>query len=153
MMLAEVEEITGEFPEEQEMPSFNHSYICNRILRQLFEDPKIDALPELTLNIDKGITPDISVYPSEKIKADFLKDFPKYSEMPILAIEVISASQNIQDLLEKAEMLILNGIKSVWTVEPFTNTIFVTDSKGTKKASLQLIESEGITVDFQKIFN
>jgi Uma2 family endonuclease len=153
MILAEVEEITGEFPEEQEMPSFNHSYICNRILRQLFENPKIDALPELTLNIDKGITPDISVYPSEKIKANFLKDFPKYSEMPILAIEVISASQNIQDLLEKAEMLISNGIKSVWTVEPFTNTIFVTDSKGTKKASLQIIESEGITVDFQKIFS
>ncbi len=153
MILAEVEEITGEFPEEQKMPSFNHSYICNRILRQLFENPKIDALPELTLNIDKGITPDISVYPSEKIKADFLKDFPKYSEMPILAIEVISASQNIQDLLEKAEMLISNGIKSVWTVEPFTNTIFVTDSKGTKKAPSQIIESEQITVDFQKIFN
>jgi Uma2 family endonuclease len=153
MILAEVEENTGESPEEREMPSFNHSYICNRILRQLFEDPKIDALPELTLNIDNGINPDISVYPSEKIKADFLKDFPKYSEMPILAIEVISASQNIQDLLEKAEMLVSNGIKAVWTVEPFTNTIFVTESKGTKKASLQIIENEGITVDFQKIFN
>jgi len=41
-MLAEVEEET----EEREMPSFNHSYICNRVLRQLFENDKIDALPE-----------------------------------------------------------------------------------------------------------
>ncbi len=151
-MLSEVEQVIEEVAEEQEMPSFNHSYICNRILRQLFENPAIDALPELTLNIDKGITPDISVYPSEKIKADFLKDFPKYSEMPTLAIEVISASQNIQDLLEKAEMLISKGVKSVWTVEPFTNTIFITNDKKTVKAATQLIESEGIKVDFKKIF-
>ncbi len=151
-MLAELEEITDENFVEKEMPSFNHSYICNRILRQLFENTAIDALPELTLNIDKGITPDISVYPSEKIKANFLKDFPKYSEMPILAIEVISASQNIQDLLEKAEMLISKGVKSVWTIEPFTNTIFVTDKKGTMISPSQLLDSEGIIVDFKKIF-
>lgn len=152
MILDELEEITNEDVEEKEMPSFNHSFICNRILRQLFENKAIDALPELTLNIDKGITSDISVYPSEKIKANFLKDYPKYSEMPILAIEVISASQNIQDLLEKAEMLISKGVKAVWTVEPFTNTIFVTDVKGTLKTSSKLVESEGITVDFNKIF-
>ena len=152
MMLAEVEELVDETVEEREMPSFNHSYICNRILRQLFENEAIDALPELTLNIEKGITPDISVYASETVKPNFLKDYPKYPQMPILAIEVISASQNIQDLLEKAEMLISNGVKAVWTVEPFTNTIFVTTDKGTVKSTTQIIENEQIKVDFKKIF-
>ena len=128
MLLEELEEITAESKEEQEMPSFNHSFICNRILRQLFENPKIDALPELTLNIDKGITPDI------------------------LAIEVISASQNIQSLLEKAELLVDNGVKAVWVIEPFTNTIFVTDKNGTTKSDAQTVISEGIKVDFKKIF-
>ena len=43
------------------MPSFNLSIICNRLLKQLFTTDKIEALPELTLNIDKDITPNISV--------------------------------------------------------------------------------------------
>ncbi len=36
-MVAEAEEIVEEQTKEREVPSFNHSYICNRILRQLFE--------------------------------------------------------------------------------------------------------------------
>ena len=152
MMLAEVEELVDETVEEREMPSFNHSYICNRILRQLFENEAIDALPELTLNIEKGITLDISVYPSETVKPNFLKDYPKYPQMPILAIEVISASQNIQDLLVKADLLVAHGVKAVWTIEPFTNTIFVTTCESEEKYTNQVVESEGIQVDFKRIF-
>jgi Uma2 family endonuclease len=151
-MLAELEELAVEPAGEEEMPSFNHSVICNRLLKQLFADDRIEALPELTLSIDKGITPDISIYPKEKVAPDFLQDFTKYPEMPILAIEVISASQNIQDLLDKSKMLIANGVKAVWTIEPFTNTIFVTTQDGIKKFTNQTVESEGIKVDFQKIF-
>lgn len=159
MMLTEVEEIVEEQTEEREMPSFNHSFICNRILRQLFENEKIDALPELTLDIEKGITPyisvyspDISVYSKETINPNFLQDFVRYPKMPILAIEVISASQNIQDLLEKARMLVSFGIKAVWTIEPFGQTIFVTTQEGEKIFHNQEIESEDIKVDFRKIF-
>ncbi len=152
-MLAEVEEIIIEEEEEKEMPSFNHSVICNRILRQLFTNNKIEALPELTLNIDKGITPDICIYPKDEIAPDFLNDYAKYPEMPLVAIEVISASQNIQDLIEKSRMLVENNVKAVWTIEPYTNTIFVTTKDGIKKFQNQEIESEGIKVDFNKIFN
>lgn len=151
-MLEEAEEILVEQEEEREMPSFNHSVICNRLLKQLFANDKFEALPELTLSIDKGITPDISIYPKEKVSPNFLKDYPKYSEMPIVAIEVISASQNIQDLLEKAEMLIKNGVKSVWTVEPYSRTVFVLDSNGRKIVQNQEVESEGVKVDFRQIF-
>ena len=150
-MLDEVEVILTD-TEEREMPSFNHSYICNRLLQQLFTNDKIEALPELTLNIEKGLTPDISVYPKENVTPDFLNDFAKYPDMPLLAIEVISASQNIQDLLEKSKILVNHNIKAVWTIEPFTNTIFVTTPTGIQKFPSQVIESEGITVDFKKIF-
>jgi Uma2 family endonuclease len=152
-MLDEFEESQTEPEiEEREMPSFNHSYICNRLLQQLFTNDQIEALPELTLNIEKGLTPDISVYPKEKVAPDFLNDYAKYSEMPLLAIEVISASQNIQDLLEKSKLLVQHNVKAVWTIEPFTNTIFVTTPSGIQKFPSQLIESEGIQVDFKKIF-
>ena len=149
-MLAELEDIA--VLEEQEMPSFNHSIICADIAEQIYENKRLKALPELTLDIGKGITPDLCVYERDKIKPNFRRDVTRYGEMPILAIEVISASQNIQDLLIKAEMLVANGVKAVWTIEPFTNTIFVTTKNGEEKCANQTVESEGIRVDFKQIF-
>lgn len=151
-MLAEIEEIFEKQIEEKEMPSFNHSYICAEIIEQLTVNKTFKALPELTLDIGNGLTPDISVYPRDQIKPNFLRDFPKYPEMPILAIEVISASQNIQDLLEKAELLVQNGVRAVWTIEPFSGSIFVTTKNSEEIFHNQEVESEGIKVDFKKIF-
>lgn len=151
MMLAEVEEIIVE-EDEKEMTSFNHSFVCKEILRQLFQNENLDVFPGLTLDIDKGIIPDISVYLRKQVKPDFFRDFAKYSEIPVLAIEVISATQNIQTLLEKAETLIKNGVKSVWTIEPLSRTVFVTTDKGEEIFYNQDVESEGIKVDFKKIF-
>ena len=150
-MLAEAEEIA--VAEEREMPSLNHSYLCLQIIRQLLENPRIEPLPELTLDVEKGMTPDISVYPKATIKPNFRRDVTRFGEMPLLAIEVISASQNIQDLLVKADTLVAHGVKAVWTIEPFTNTIFVTTKGKEDKFTNQEIESEGIKVDFRKIFN
>ncbi len=152
-MLAEVEEILEEQTEERELPSFNHSYICAEVIEQISENKMFKALPELTLDIGNGLTPDVSIYLRNQIKPNFLRDFPKYPEMPLVAIEVISASQNIQDLLEKAQVLVTNGVKAVWTIEPFSNSIFVTTAEGEKLFHNQEIESEEIKVDFRKIFN
>lgn len=135
-----------------DMPSLNHSYICSRILRQLFQYDKIEALTELTLDVDNGLTPDISVYPVDVINPNFLRDIRKVQNLPILSIEVISSTQNIQDILEKAERMIKAGIKAVWTVEPFSRTIFVSTDKGEDIVYNQSVESEGIRVDFKEIF-
>ena len=151
-MLAEVEEILEEQTEERELPSFNHSYICAEIIGQINENKMFKALPELTLDIGNGLTSDVSIYLRNQIRPNFLRDFPKYPEMPLVAIEVISASQNIQDLLEKAQVLVTNGVKAVWTIEPFSNSIFVTTAEGEKLFHNQEIESEEIKVDFRKIF-
>ena len=151
-MMTEELEIIEQVEEVEEMPSFNHSYICLQTILQLNQNPDIIPLPELTLDIDKGLTPDISVFPKDKVKPNFFEDITKYPDMPTLAIEIISASQNIQDLLAKAKLLVRNGVKAVWTVEPFTNTVFVTDKIGEKRLHNQIIESEGITVDFRQIF-
>jgi Uma2 family endonuclease len=153
MLVEEVLEVEEEKVEE-EMPSFNHSYICLQTILQLNQNPNIVPLPELTLEINQGsgLTPDISVFPKEKIRPNFFHDITKFPEMPTIAVEVISASQNIQDLLEKSKTYIENGVKAVWTVEPFTNTVFVTTKDGEKRFHNTEIESEGIKVDFKQIF-
>lgn len=61
--------------------------------------------------------------------------------------------QNIQDLLEKVELLIQHGVKAVWTVEPYTHSIFVTTKDGNTLIYNQTIESEGVKVDFPQVFS
>lgn len=134
------------------MHSLNHSYICMKILRQLFQNDAVEAYPELTLDIGKGLTPDISVYPAAQLQPNLLHDRSKVDQLPLLAIEVISASQNIQDLLEKAQQLVQAGVAVVWTIEPYGQSIFVTTAAGNHLFHREIITSEQISVDFTQIF-
>lgn len=152
MIAVETEEILDEQIIEDEMPTFNHSNICTEIIEQILENRTFKPLPELTLDIENGLTPDISVYLREKVKPDYWNDIIRYGAMPILAIEIISPSQSVQSLIEKADNLIKNGIKVVWVVEPVTKAIVVVDENGKKAFQNEEIESEGIRVDFRKIF-
>lgn len=138
----------------ESMPSLNHSYTCTQILRQLLQQPSFFPMTELTLDIGNGLTPDIAVYPFDAIHPNFFRDIPRFPHMPILAIEVASANQNIQDLLEKAAQMIQAGVKTVWTVEPFSRSIFVTTAQGDRLSHEQRVEveSEGVVVDFQQVF-
>ncbi len=144
-----------EFPAEnqgEKMPSLNHSYICVQILRQLLLNESVQPMTELTLDIGNGLTPDICVYPKEKIQPNFFRDVGRFQEMPLLAIEIISPNQNIQQVLEKASKLVDSGVKSVWTVEPYGRTVFVTTESGEELCREQKLETEGISVDFGKVF-
>ena len=136
----------------EDMPTLNHSNLCADIMEQIWETRTFKPLPELTLDIGKGITPDISVYLRERMKPDYWHDVVRYSEMPLLAIEVVSPSQGVQGLVEKAEMLLANGVKAVWVVEPVTKSIVVATAQGKQALQNQAVESEGIKVDFRKIF-
>ena len=92
-----VEETTEEIVNE--LPTLNHSYICSQLMRQLLPVENLEVLPELTLAIGNGLTPDLSIYPKEEIKPNFWEDVTRFEKLPLLAIEIISPSQNIQDLL------------------------------------------------------
>ena len=57
-----------------DMPSLNHSYVCLQIIKQLIVNDEIVPLPELTLDIANGLTPDISVFLKNKIKPNLFHD-------------------------------------------------------------------------------
>lgn len=134
------------------MPSLNHSYICLQILKQLISNDTIEPLPELTLDIANGLTPDISVFPKAKIQPNPFRDIPRFQERPVLAIEVVSSSQTIQEMLQKATQLVSEGVKVVWTVEPYSRTVFVTTQSDETLFHEEVIENEGVQVDFSKVF-
>jgi Uma2 family endonuclease len=109
-------------------------------------------LPELTLDIANGLTPDISVFLKNEIKPNLFHDISKFPDKPILAIEVISSSQTIREMLQKAKQMVNEGVKIVWSVEPYSQSVFVTTSENEALFHAEMVNSDGISVDFSKIF-
>ena len=106
-------------------PSFNHSYLQARLVTALSITKKYAVLSELSLDIDgKEYRPDICLYPNRK--ANYWHDIIRMKEMPLLAIEILSISQTIQELIDKFEVYFKVGITSCWLVMliPSSITIF-----------------------------
>jgi Uma2 family endonuclease len=145
--------LSQEFEDNQiDMPSLNHSYMCLQIIKQLIVNDEIMPLPELTLDIANGLTPDISVFLKSKIKPNLFHDISKFPDKPILAIEVISSSQTIQEMLQKAKQMVNEGVKTVWSVEPYSQSVFITTNEDETLFHAETVNSDGIIVDFSKIF-
>lgn len=137
----------------EKMPSLNHSYVCAQIMKQLLQNDEIQPLPELTLDIDKGLTPDISVFPKAKVHPNFFEDVLKIQQLPLLAIEVVSSSQSVQEILAKAVLLVNAGVSTVWAIEPYGRSVFVISDQAKTLFHEEPVESDGIKVDFAKVFS
>ena len=134
-------------------PSLNHSYLCKKLILEIEQTAQWEAWPELTLNIESGLIPDIAVYPRDGLKPNFMEDAMKCDVLPQLIIEVASPSQSIHELMVKAGKFINAGIGAVWTIEPYGQIIYVSTQAGRKVKLAEMIESAGVTVDFSRIFN
>ncbi|OQY45165.1 MAG: hypothetical protein B6242_11080 [Anaerolineaceae bacterium 4572_78] len=111
------------------MPSLVHSYIQAKLINILFDFKDYNIHSELTLTINgKDYTPDVVIYPKNDISINFAKDVIKMTDMPKLAIEVLSPTQGVQEILDKFEVYFESGIKSCWLVQPFPSIITVCQS-------------------------
>jgi len=133
-------------------PSINHSYICTKIIEHLLKQEGIQPFVELTLDIDKGMTPDISVYRENSIRPDFLEDKTRCDIIPLLAIEILSPTQGIQELVDKAKILLAAGVSTVWIVDTYARTVIVVNNEKKETFHRELVDCEGIKVDFGEVF-
>ncbi|MEZ4662370.1 MAG: Uma2 family endonuclease [Caldilineaceae bacterium] len=122
--------------EEQEFDdtgSFNHSTVQANLSYLLKRIGKYTISVELSLDsssLDKSefavkdeLIPDLCVYPKRQlVKSD---DILKMTEMPLIAIEVLSFRQFPSTLIEKFRAYFALGIQSCWLVDPLTQSIHV----------------------------
>jgi len=117
--------------EEVNMPSLKHSLVQTNIAGTLFSDERFTTFIELSLDatsIDLNqfgfkardeLIPDISIYfEPPPIDDKPGNDVVRVSQMPDLAIEVLSPSQTINELLKKINAYFALSIKSCWLVMP-----------------------------------
>ena len=116
-----------EIERNKPMPSLNHAIIQSNLIfelkslyRKTYSFPSELALEMLS---KPNTVPDICIFP--KLIIDFLHDQTTVSQMPITAIEIVSASQSNDDILDKFERYFLAGVQSCWLVMPSFQAISV----------------------------
>ena len=100
------------------MPSYNHYYVQSQLLFALHAacGDRFFVGGELTLDTEPSTTPDISI--GNFRQPDWLHDEIRAANPPIAAIEIMSPSQSVEDIIPKIETYFRFGIKSVWLVQP-----------------------------------
>lgn len=115
---------SGEF---FDMGSYNHSGVQAKLAGLLIGLGKYSVFTELSLEINKlEYRPDISVYPKRGLSKP--RDIMKMIDMPLLAIEILSSRQAMDELIDKFDVYFSAGVKSCWMVEPAIEAITVYSS-------------------------
>jgi len=102
------------------MGSRNHSYLQMKLGALLLNFEEYMVLSEISLdsssldNNSKEIRPDLALFPKQSI--NFLQDEIRMQTMPLLAIEILSPRQSIDEILEKFSTYFELGVKSCWLV-------------------------------------
>jgi Uma2 family endonuclease len=85
---------------------------------------KYSLFSELSLSLnDWDSVPDLSVYP--KMELNYNEDEIELTDPPLCAIEILSPSQGLQELIVKARKYFSYGVKSCWLVIPLLKNVYV----------------------------
>jgi Uma2 family endonuclease len=102
------------------LPGKFHSLVQSNLIFDLYTHcgKKYDILSELSLELASGnTTPDICLYKIDIL--DFTHDEVRVTIPPLLAIEILSPKQNIDEIKTKYRNIYLPAdIKSVWLIIP-----------------------------------
>jgi Uma2 family endonuclease len=120
------ETLQYELERHKPMPSKLHSITQTNLLVLITIKYSETYRPfsELSLRLDGwDSVPDIALYP--KAEVDFNQDEIQMTEPPLGAIEILSPTQSLQDLIDKAGKYFQVGVKSCWLVIPSLKNVYV----------------------------
>lgn len=126
------------------------------LLKANYRD-KYRTFVELTILLPsgKGGTPDITIYPTMEI--DWQKDEIKVKESPLGVIEILSPTQNIQEILDRKPQYFKLGVKSLWLIIPTFKTIYIyfNENEYDTFADEDILEDKNlnITLPLKEIFS
>lgn len=100
-----------------EVGSYNHAMVQVNLAVLLKQSKKYDVLAELSIEIaGNEFRPDLCLYPRRGLIRP--RDILRMTQMPLLAVEILSPKQGTDDILEKFETYFGAGIPCCWLVDP-----------------------------------
>lgn len=113
-----------ESKESLEVSSYNHAIVQVNLAVLLKGLQKYDVLAELSLDIQgTEFRPDLCLYPRRGLVRP--RDILRMTEMPLLAVEILSPKQGTDDILEKFEAYFGVEVLSCWLVDPAQEIVSV----------------------------
>ena len=123
------------------MPGFEHALCQMRLGAQFMQSLDYLVLSELNLELDGWrCVPDICVFPAAMQAS--LRQQTWVTEVPLVAVEIASPSQTLDEASAKIEKLLEHGVRSVWFVLPMTRVISIF-----QKGSLPMSATTGTLID------
>ena len=148
--------LTYEEERGKPMPSKNHGIIQMRLGIQFAKHPEFEPAGEVTLELFPGEprTPDLIVNPRQPL--DLRQDDVRPTAPPLLAVEIVSPSQGMQEIMDKVKFYLAHGVRSVWVVVPPLHevAIFLPDgSRQSHHAGVVRDPAIGVTADLDAVFS
>jgi Uma2 family endonuclease len=116
------------------MPSVNHSIVqANTIFElQTRYRKQFRLLSEINVEVaGRILVPDVAIFPN--MVADMANDQQVALTTPLTTIEILSPSQALDDLIDKASAYFAAGVKSCWIVLPKMYGVAVYSAPGEYK--------------------
>ncbi len=147
--------LTYEEERGKPMPGQNPSIVQTNLALELSCDRAYRVQSELTLKLAEkpDLTPDLCVFPRKPV--DFSRDQLRVLEPPLMAVEILSPTQTLTDLLEKSGRLLAHGVKSVWIVLPVLQQVTVVTAED-KRSFLEGVVTDpatGLQADLAAVFS
>ena len=109
-------------------PSYNYSYTKARLIGALLKLEKYTVFSELTLRIDgKNYRPDVCLYSKREVDLS-LAEPNEITDMPVLAIEILSHTETVEEVLNRFVIYFGAVVKSCWLVCPVGGAVVVYSS-------------------------
>lgn len=108
------------------MPDKNHAFVQGNLLIQLFlkYSSKFKVLPEINLDLPiRERVPDLAIFPPMVFLPD--QNEIRMREVPLGVIEILSAKQDLAELMIKCSEYFSAGVKSYWLALPALRTVYV----------------------------
>jgi len=98
--------------------------------------------------------PDLAIY--EKATFETEEEEIKTIQIPLAVVEILSPTQNINELVEKSKVYFENGVQSYWLVVPVLKSVFIYHEYGNfidfQHQEILKDEILGIELDLKLIF-
>lgn len=142
------------------MPSWNHGLIQARIIFELnlrYRQTHT-ILSELSLRLDptdQKMVPDVTIYnePPHLLANDQIT----VHKVPFTTIEILSPTQSLAELTDKAEHFLTLGVKSCWLVLPGMRSVSISTQPGSYQTfdnPAKLVDpTTGIELELTSLFS
>ena len=137
------------------MPSFNHGMIQANLIGEFIRNRVYRVVSELTLELAEppNVTPDLCIF--HRKPAELAHDQIRVAEPPLMAVEVLSPTQSLDELNDKAERLLAHGAQSVWIVLPVFEQVTILTREGRRSFHEGVVTdpATGLQADLAAVFS